>query len=58
MDVQDELPEGIGAALRDVEESAARAGAGERLVDRLRLAMPECEDGAGQMLGAHLTRLT
>lgn len=58
VEVQDELPGGIVAALRDVEESAARAGAGERLVDRLRLAMPECEDGAAQMLGAHLTRLT
>lgn len=56
--VQDELPEALVAALRDVEESAARAGAGERLADRLSVAMPECDDGAGQIAGAHLTRLS
>jgi hypothetical protein len=57
VEMQDRLPEGVVAALRDVEESAARAGAADRLADRLRLAMPECEDGAQQMVGAHLTRL-
>ena len=57
VEMQDQLPEGVVAALRDVEESAARAGAVNRLADRLRLAMPECEDGAQQMVGAHLTRL-
>lgn len=50
--VQDTLPEALIAALRDVEEAAARAGAAERLADRLAAAMPECEDGAGQMLAA------
>ena len=57
VEIQEELPEGVVTALRDVEESAARAGAVDRLVDRLRLVMPECEDGAEQMVGAHLTRL-
>ena len=39
-------------ALRDVEEAAARAGAAERLADRLAAAVPECEEGAEQMLAA------
>jgi hypothetical protein len=58
VEMQDQLPEGVVRALRDVEESAARAGAADRLADRLRLAMPECEDGAQQMVGAHVTRFT
>ncbi len=50
--VQDTLPDALIAALRDVEEAAARAGAADRLADRLAAAMPECEDGAGQMVAA------
>ena len=50
--VQDTLPEALVAALRDVEEAAARAGAGDRLADRLAAAIPECDEGAGQMLDA------
>ncbi len=50
--VQDTLPDALVGALRDVEEAAARAGAGDRLADRLAAAMPECDDGAGQMLAA------
>ena len=49
VEMQDQLPEGLVAALREVEESAARAGAADRLADRLRLAMAECEDGARQI---------
>jgi hypothetical protein len=50
--VQDTLPDGLVAALRDVEEAAARAGAADRLADRLAAVMPECEEGAGQMVAA------
>ena len=37
--------------------SAGPAGAAERLADRLAAAMPETEDGADQVVRAHLTRL-
>ena len=57
VDVQDTLSPELIAALRDVEESAGRAGAAERLADRLAGAMPGCEDGADQMVAANLTRL-
>lgn len=54
---QDRLDDGLVEALRDVEESAAAAGAAERLADRLAVALPESEDGADQVARAHLTRL-
>ncbi len=54
---QDRLDEGMVGALRDVEESAAAAGAAERLADRLAVALPDSEDGAEQVVQAHLTRL-
>ena len=57
VEVQDTLTSEVIAALREVEESAGRAGAAERLADRLAGAMPGCEDGADQMVAAHLTRL-
>lgn len=57
VEAQDTLTPDVVAALRDVEESAGRAGAAERLADRLAGAMPGCEDGADQMVAAHLTRL-
>jgi hypothetical protein len=37
--------------------SAAPAGAAERLADRLAAAMPESEEGADQVVQAHITRL-
>ena len=55
--VQETLAPDLVAALREVEESAARAGAAERLADRLAGAMPECEDGADQMVASHLAHL-
>lgn len=55
--VQDTLSPELIAALREVEGSAGRAGAAERLADRLAGAMPGCEDGADQMVAAHVTRL-
>lgn len=55
--VQETLAPDVVAALREVEEGAGRAGAAERLADRLAGSMPDCEDGADQMIAAHLTRL-
>ena len=57
VEVQDRLDAGLVDALRDVEERAGPAGAVERLADRLGAAMPETEDGADQVVRAHLTRL-
>lgn len=57
VEAQETLSPEVVAALRDVEEGAGRAGAAERLADRLAGAMPGCEDGADQMVAAHLTRL-
>jgi hypothetical protein len=57
VEVQDRLDPGLVDALRDVEQSAGPAGAAERLADRLAAAMPETEDGADQVVRAHLTRL-
>lgn len=54
---QDSLPADRVATLRAVEEAAAAAGASHRLADRLAGLMPDCEDGAAQMLTAHLTPL-
>lgn len=54
---QDELSDELVAALRGLEEAAGRAGAGERLAERLAAAMPACEEGADMMVQAHLTRL-
>jgi hypothetical protein len=55
--VQDRLDAGLVDALRDVEQAAGPAGAAERLADRIGAAMPATEDGADQVLRAHLTRL-
>ncbi len=54
---QDELEPATVDGLRAVEEAAVRAGAAERLADRLAAAMSACEDGADQMVAAHVTRL-
>lgn len=58
VEAQGSLAEPLVAALRALEERAAEAGARERLADRLAGAMPECDEAAGQVLQAHLTRLT
>ena len=57
VEVQDRLDEGLVEALGDVERSAGPAGASERLAERLAAALPEGEDGADQMVRAHITRL-
>jgi hypothetical protein len=57
VEVQDGLEPGLVEALGDVERSAGPAGAAERLADRLAAAMPDSEDGAAQVVAAHLTRL-
>ena len=54
---QDTLPAELVGALREVEESAARAGAAERLADQLARALEECDEGAGQMVAANIVRL-
>jgi hypothetical protein len=55
--MQEGLDPRLVEALRDVEEHAARAGAAERLAERLAGAMPECAEGADQVVAAHLARL-
>lgn len=54
VETQDTLSPELVAALREVEQSAGRAGAAESLGDRLAGAMPGCEDGAQQMVAAHI----
>lgn len=54
---QDSLDAALVEALRSVEESAARAGAADRLADRLARAIEGCDEGAGQMVAANLVRL-
>jgi hypothetical protein len=54
---QESLDQGLVVSLRAVEESAARAGAPERLADRLAAAIPACEEGADEMMAVHITRL-
>jgi hypothetical protein len=55
--VQDRLDAGLVDALGDVERSASPAGAAERLADRLAAALPESQDGADQVVRAHIARL-
>jgi len=54
---QDALPDGQVAALREVEEAAGRVGLAESLAQRLGAAIPDCDEGAGQVVAGHLTRL-
>jgi hypothetical protein len=54
---QDRLAPDLVQALRGVEEAAVRAGAVDRLAVRLADAMPGCDEGAGEIVAAHLTRL-
>lgn len=54
---QDALDPRTVEALGDVERAAGAAGAAERLADRLAAALPDCEEGAEQMVAAHVTRL-
>ncbi|MEW6581258.1 MAG: hypothetical protein AB1416_00670, partial [Actinomycetota bacterium] len=44
-------------ALRGVEEAAGAAGVGESLARRLGAAMEDCDEGAGAVVAAHVTRL-
>ena len=55
--VQDTLPGEQVDALRGVEQAAGRAGVGESLAKRLGAAMADCDEGAVQVVEAHLTRL-
>jgi hypothetical protein len=57
VEVQDRLDAGLVEALGEVERSAGPAGAAERLAERLAAALPEGEDGADQVVRAHVTRL-
>lgn len=55
--IQDQLPPALVADLRALEEAAGRAGATGRLAERLAQAMPGADEGATEILAAHLTRL-
>jgi hypothetical protein len=57
VEVQDTLPAPLLQSLVAVEEAAGRAGAAERLAEALARAMPDCEEGAEQMMASHVTRL-
>jgi hypothetical protein len=52
---QDALAPELVSALRVFEEAAGRAGVGEPLAKRLGAALPDCQEGAAQVLDAHLT---
>jgi hypothetical protein len=54
---QDRLPAGQVAALREVEEAAGRAHLADSVAQRLAAALPDCDEGAGQVVAGHLTRL-
>jgi hypothetical protein len=49
---QDTLSSALIDALRELEAAAGRAGAGERLAERLAAALPECREGADEMVAA------
>lgn len=57
VEAQDALPVEVLDALRALESAAGRAGAAERLADRLAAAMPGCDEGADEIVAAHLTPL-
>jgi hypothetical protein len=54
---QEVLPRDQVAGLREVEEAAGRAGLAESVAQRLAAAVPDCDEGAGQVVEGHLTRL-
>jgi hypothetical protein len=54
---QDTLPPERVEALRGVEEAAGRAGLGDSLARRLGATIEDCDEGAVQVVAAHLTRL-
>jgi hypothetical protein len=54
---QDRLSDEHLAALRALEEAAGHAGLAEALTPRLGAAVPSCDQGADEILAAHLTRL-
>jgi hypothetical protein len=55
--MQDELSADLVARLRGLEEAAGRAGVAEDLTARLGAAVPACDNGADEILAAHLTAL-
>jgi hypothetical protein len=55
--VQGELPAQRVADLRALEEAAGRAGVAEPLSATLGAAVPACDEGAAEILAAHLTPL-
>jgi hypothetical protein len=55
--VQHELPAERVADLRALEEAAGRTGVAEPLSATLGAAVPACDEGAGEILAAHLTPL-
>lgn len=56
--VQDTLSRDLVEALRGVEEAAGAAGVGESLAQRLGAAIPDCDEGGGQVVALHLTTLS
>ena len=54
---QDELPPEAVSGLRVFEEAAGRAGVGEALAARLGAAMEDCDEGAAQVVAAHVLPL-
>jgi hypothetical protein len=54
---QDELEPEVVSALRVFEEAAGRAGVGEPLATRLGATLDDCDEGAQEVLAAHLLPL-
>ncbi|HWH14489.1 MAG TPA: hypothetical protein VNT51_07070 [Miltoncostaeaceae bacterium] len=54
---QQDLPAETVAALRGFEEAAARAGITERLAERLGQVVVSCDEGAAEIVAAHVTPL-
>jgi hypothetical protein len=55
---QDELEPEVVSGLRVFEEAAGRAGIGEPLATRLGATLEDCDEGAAQVLAAHVLPLT
>lgn len=54
---QDELPDELVQALREIEERVGAAGVGSPLATRLGDWMGDCDEGASEIVAAHLTPL-
>jgi hypothetical protein len=55
---QDELEPDVVSGLRVFEEAAGRAGIGEPLASRLGATIEDCDEGARQVVAAHLLPLS